>query len=301
LIFVFFMLDQLSAKWIEEPARSCIPTPNLDRLQAMGVTFLNAFTSNPVCCPARATLATGLTSRQHGVLQNGYQLDPALPTFMQILQNAGWQTAACGKVHLKPHFAGVYPDYHPYGFDSTHITEDARAGEWLDWVENNHPDHYEGALATIWAGGLPDLAAYGPQRTNLRERLAEIRKDFDWSSPELPNGTPGNYALPYPADVSQTEWITGHGLDFLRAASREQPFLATSAMSSRTVPSRHRQTRSSRENSQPPARPKLEPTNSHAQIPPQHQFGAKPIQPGSTSRNAADPRQPCFEYFSIPP
>jgi hypothetical protein len=33
------------------------PTPNMDALRARGVTFSNCITSNPVCCPARATLA----------------------------------------------------------------------------------------------------------------------------------------------------------------------------------------------------------------------------------------------------
>ena len=61
--------------------------------------------------PTRATLATGLTTRGHGVLENGYRLDPALPTFMQALQREGWRTGALGKVHLYPHFAGLRPDY----------------------------------------------------------------------------------------------------------------------------------------------------------------------------------------------
>jgi arylsulfatase A-like enzyme len=31
--------------------------PNLKRLQSIGVTFTNAFSNNPVCCPARAGIA----------------------------------------------------------------------------------------------------------------------------------------------------------------------------------------------------------------------------------------------------
>ena len=89
---IFFMVDQLSAKWLEAASGGVCPTPNIDRLREMGVSFSNAFTSNPVCMPMRATLATGLTTRGHGVLENGYQLDPALPTFMQALQREGWRT-----------------------------------------------------------------------------------------------------------------------------------------------------------------------------------------------------------------
>jgi len=97
---VFFMVDQLSAKWLEAAQNDLCPTPNINRLQAWGVTFSNVITSNPVCMATRATLATGLTTRGHGVLENGYQLDPDLPTFMRVLQVNGWRTGALGKVHF---------------------------------------------------------------------------------------------------------------------------------------------------------------------------------------------------------
>ena len=223
---VFFMMDQLSEKWLEAARGGVCPTPNIQRLQRMGTTFSRTFTSNPVCCATRATLATGLTSRGHGVLENGYELDPRLPTFMQALQQAGWRTGASGKVHLRPHFAGVYPDYTPYGFDITHITEDARGGEWLDWVETNHPEHYDTVLATIWPSKIPDYASYGPGRINLRDRIENIRASFRWETPEFPQNTPQYYTLPFPEEVCQTSWITRHAIDFLRETPDEQPLFA---------------------------------------------------------------------------
>ncbi len=224
---VFFMLDQLSAKWLDlARERQICPTPNIDRLQQHGTTFTRAFTSNPVCCPARATLATGMTTRQHGVLQNGYYLDPNIVTFMRLLQQNGWHTGCLGKLHLHSHFAGVYPDYKPYGFDVTHITEDPRAGEWVDWVEAAHPEHYEAVLSTIWAGDIPELEACGPDKINLRERIARARRNLDLSSPEVPHGDGSHYALPFPEEVSQTAWITMHALDFIRNAPASQPLYA---------------------------------------------------------------------------
>ncbi len=220
------MVDQLSAKWLEAASEGICPTPNLDRLRSEGVTFNNTISSNPVCCPTRATIATGLTTRGHGVLENGYVLDPALPTFMQILQRNGWQTAALGKVHFRPHFAGLYPDYMPYGFDVTHITEDARGGEWLDWVESDHPEHYESVLATIWPSHIPEYAEYGLRKIDLAKRIREIRRSFQWTTDEYPRNTGGTYALPFPEEVSQTNWITGHSLDFIEKQSGEQPFFA---------------------------------------------------------------------------
>ena len=44
-----------------------IRTPNIDRLASDGTLFTNAFSSNPVCSPTRATFLTGLIPSQHGV------------------------------------------------------------------------------------------------------------------------------------------------------------------------------------------------------------------------------------------
>ena len=223
---VLFMVDQLSAKWLEAASAGVVPTPNLDRLRARGTTFTQCITSNPVCQPTRSTLATGLTTRGHGVLENGYQLDPALPTFMRGLQKSGWRTAALGKVHLRPHFAGLHPDYRPYGFDLVHNTEDGRGGEWLDWVAERHPEHLDAVLSTIWAHSIPEFAAYGPDRADLRARIKSLRSKAAWATPDLPEATPLYYALPFPDEVSQTSWITGHTLDFIEEVRAGRPFFA---------------------------------------------------------------------------
>jgi arylsulfatase len=223
---VFFMVDQLSAKWLEAASDGICPTPNIDRLRQRGVTFTNAISSNPVCMPTRSTMATGLTTRGHGVLENGYELDPALPTFMHALQRGGWRTGAFGKVHLHPHYAGVYPDYQPYGFDVTHITEDARGGEWLDWVEREHPQHYDAVLSTIWATQIADFAAYGPHKIDLRPRIEAAKARMLPPAAEMSSTRRLAYTLPFPEQVSQTAWITGRGVEFLRQTPLNQPLYA---------------------------------------------------------------------------
>ena len=220
------MVDQLSAKWLEGGSALACPTPNLDRLRRAGTTFTNAYASNPVCCAARATLATGLTSRGHGVLQNGYRLNPELPTVMRSLQKAGWQTGAFGKLHFEPHYSGFNVDFRKYGFDVVYNTEDPRGGAWLDWVEREHPEHYRAALATVWPTSIPAFAAYGIQQTDLASRIKGIREEFAWGTTEFPQATAQYYVLPFPEELSQTSWISGHALNFLAEADRDRPFFA---------------------------------------------------------------------------
>ncbi len=223
---IFFMMDGVAAKWLWGPMKGACPMPNFDRLRARSVAFTSTCVSDPICCPSRASLATGLRARNHGVLQNGYDLDPKIPTFMRELQKGGWATGAFGKEHYHAQFEGVHPDYRPYGFDEVFNTEDPRAGFWLDWIEREHPKYYEAVLATVGEYKIPELRAYGPHKIDLSARIQKIRKNFQWKTKEFPQNTPGHYTIPYPTEISQTDWTTGHALDFISRSDRSRPIYA---------------------------------------------------------------------------
>ena len=75
--------------------------PNLEALAARGVQFDRAFVTTSLCSPSRATLLSGLYAHSHGVLVNEtVDLSPAIPTYPQILQRVGYQTAFVGKWHM---------------------------------------------------------------------------------------------------------------------------------------------------------------------------------------------------------
>ncbi len=221
---VLFIVDQLSAVWVERAIKGAVDLPNLRRLKDRGTTFNAAFSNNPVCCPARASIATGLTSHGHGVLECGYRLDPTIPTFMAALQAAGWRTAAVGKVHLLPQVESLAHDYRAYGFDSTFISEDPRAGEWLDWVRENHPDHYEAALITVWMTMVPDLNNYGADGRDLAQEIERMRAGHDWGHGATGAADADAYLLPFPAEVSQTEWITSRAVEWMRQVEATDDF-----------------------------------------------------------------------------
>jgi N-acetylglucosamine-6-sulfatase len=72
------------------------------RLARSGVTFTEAFSPYPLCCPARATLLTGQYAHNHHVLGNqlphgGFQRLDDSQTLPVWLQRAGYATVMLGK------------------------------------------------------------------------------------------------------------------------------------------------------------------------------------------------------------
>ena len=85
---------------------SKIPTPNIDRLAAEGMTFTDAHSPSAVCTPTRYATLTGRYSwrskLKSGVL-NGYGeplIEPDRPTVASHLKANGYETAVIGKWHL---------------------------------------------------------------------------------------------------------------------------------------------------------------------------------------------------------
>lgn len=78
-----------------------IKTPNLDKLAARGICFDRAYTSNPVCTPARISLLTGHYPSKHGCYTIGTSLKKGYDTVAQQFSDAGYFTALLGKAHFQ--------------------------------------------------------------------------------------------------------------------------------------------------------------------------------------------------------
>lgn len=89
-------------------------TPNLDRLVAQGQRFDKAYCQNPLCCPSRASMLSGMYSKNCGIYGNKHILEQNSPTIPRTLGAAGYRTCLIGKAHFNgEQFQGF--QQRPYG------------------------------------------------------------------------------------------------------------------------------------------------------------------------------------------
>ena len=127
---LFIFTDQLRADCLGCSGHPMVQTPNIDRLAAEGVRFTHAFTSSPICVPARMSIANGLYPHNSNMWQNDAQMPLDADTYMKQLRQQGWRTCSIGKNHLYVmEEANLYDhteNYHAIGFD--HIED--MPGTW---------------------------------------------------------------------------------------------------------------------------------------------------------------------------
>lgn len=92
---------------------SVVQTPHLDQLAKEGVTFDAAYTSSPLCAPARASFSAVQYVSRCGVWNNDCQLpSDDYPSLPHALNAAGYESWLGGKMH----FAST----HRYGFEDVY-------------------------------------------------------------------------------------------------------------------------------------------------------------------------------------
>jgi choline-sulfatase len=76
-------------------------TPRLDALASSGVRFASAYSASPLCCPARAALATGRYPHRTGYWDNAIVYDGRVRSWMHELRDAGHDVVSVGKLHFR--------------------------------------------------------------------------------------------------------------------------------------------------------------------------------------------------------
>jgi choline-sulfatase len=123
------MADQLTALALGCYGNATVKSPNIDRLAAQGVTFESAYSSSPLCTPARYAFMTGQNISQCGGYDNAAYMPSTMPTFAHYLRLMGYKTCLSGKMHF------VGPDQ-LHGFEQR-VTTDIYPADfgWIpDWT-----------------------------------------------------------------------------------------------------------------------------------------------------------------------
>ena len=99
---IVMMCDDQRADQMSCAGNTVLKTPNMDRIAREGILFRNAFVTNSLCSPSRATLLTGTYSHVNGVIDNRMrEMNPAVPWMPELLRASGYEVGFCGKSHQK--------------------------------------------------------------------------------------------------------------------------------------------------------------------------------------------------------
>jgi N-acetylglucosamine-6-sulfatase len=222
--------------------------PNLEALSARGAFFDRAFVTTALCSPSRASMLSGLYAHRHGVFGNEItDISPAIPTYPQILQKSGYETAHIGKWHMdaqtdrpRPGYdywvsfrgQGVYND--PVMNENGRVVQrtgyitDLLTNYAVDWLRQPHPrpfvlvlghkaPHQPADPAPRHAGALAVDSL--PEPANFADTFADKPS---WQRRYVRcGGTPSAYAScpdPQPVAIPRWPWpAQDHDrLDYLR-------------------------------------------------------------------------------------
>lgn len=157
---VFFLGEGQRFDALSIAGNPILKTPNHDRIGSEGMMFRNAFCTNALCAPARATLLTGLYSRSSGALANQFLRVPLpadIPLFTDLLRDAGYEIAIVGKVHIHNGVEERHWDYY-FGHNdasNNYVSplfkegRDGKVGEEQRY-ENVYPDDLAVDRAITW-------------------------------------------------------------------------------------------------------------------------------------------------------
>ena len=115
---LYILTDQQRADTMKCYGNGQIRTPRLNALAEESFVFDNAYVSQPVCSPSRATMMTGLWPHTCGVPSCNIPLGADVPTIAEHLSDE-YATAYMGKWHLGDE---IFPQH---GFDTWVGSEDS--------------------------------------------------------------------------------------------------------------------------------------------------------------------------------
>lgn len=179
--------DHLRMDWLRCNGHRFMQTPQIDQLANEGVNFQAAFSSCPMCVPARRIMMTGQGRHAIGMNENHVNLPFTQgPKLAEVMTRAGYQTFASGKLH-------TWPQRNRIGFEDVQLNEEGRT------QDGTLKDDYEMFLAD--QGYAHRAYTHG-----------------------LGNNQYGYRPSPLPEHLTATHWTAQKAMEFLDRRDPTRPF-----------------------------------------------------------------------------
>lgn len=148
---LFIMCDQLRADTIASLGAEGIKTPNLDRLVARGVNFPKAYSTCPVCMPARYTIRTGREPYNTGYYENGpvflahkqpLSIEERCGEYLaKSLKKLGYFTFGVGKFHADPYDEILGYDVQVMSEELFGDIKQQEQDDYFAFIKKNYPEY----------------------------------------------------------------------------------------------------------------------------------------------------------------
>ncbi len=182
---LFILSDQHRYDCIGYSQDYPVITPNLDQLAAEGVSFANAYTPIPLCCPARQSLLAGKRPESFHAFWNAdlvpnAELPPTAYTWTQDLQNHGYKNGYVGKWHVNQQHSPLAYGFEDYiseadyrSFRGTAYPDITFTNGWLGEVDRVRLEHTRTHWLADQAIALIEQYAGSDQPWHIRLDLPE--------------------------------------------------------------------------------------------------------------------------------
>lgn len=203
-----------------------IMTPNLERLASEGMRFDNAFLTISSCSPSRASIITGRYPHQTNAEELHWPVPADQTTFVELLKEKGYWTAAAGKWHLGDEIRDRFDEIREVDTSGFQLPsgEAAKEGKFketlegeaqsgcVDWVPLLR-DRPAGQPFFLWLAALDPHRPYHPNIIDDPSRPEEIR--VPPYHPDTP-AVRADYQLYYD-EITRLDSYVGRVLDELDA------------------------------------------------------------------------------------
>jgi uncharacterized sulfatase len=203
-------------------AGGTVPTPNIDSIATLGVTFTNGYAANGTCAPSRAAIMSG----RYGT-RFGFEFTPTPPGMMQLARMAGDHGRLRESIPYPG--AGSVP-YQEMGMPASEITlaellagrgyHTAHIGKWHLGLTNGMAPNDQGFHESLLMASGLYLPEDHPDVVNSKQDFDPIDR-FLWAVMRFAVSFNGGTA--FRPDRYLTDYFTDQAVKVIEA-NRERPF-----------------------------------------------------------------------------